>query len=97
MTINPLAYITTMDEDTLANTIQSIRSSTLYRHMAANMLAGSDVSEWGNFFLSDSVPPKTAAHFLKVVVPVMGDGADAVTKAIESDIVLRSVLHDSNG
>lgn len=95
MDINPLAYIQSMDEDTLANTIQSIRSSTLYRHMAANMLAGSDVSEWSSFFLSDSVPPKTAAHFLKVVVPVMGDGHEAVSRAIHSDPLLHSVI--SNG
>ncbi len=95
MDINPLAYITSMDEDTLANTIQSIRSSALYRHMAANILAGSDVSEWGAFFLSDTVPPKTAAHFLKVVVPVMGDGREAVARAIESDPLLHSVI--SNG
>ena len=95
MDINPLAYIQSMDEDTLANTIQSIRSSTLYRHMAANMLAGSDVSEWGAFFLSDTVPAKTAAHFLKVVVPVMGEGSEAVVSAIESDPELHSLL--SNG
>ena len=95
MDINPLAYIQSMDEDTLANTIQSIRSSTLYRHMAANMLAGSDVSEWGAFFLSDTVPAKTAAHFLKVVVPVMGEGSEAVASAIESDPELHSLL--SNG
>ena len=94
MDINPLNYITTMDEDTLASTIQSIRSSVLYRHMAANMLAGSEVSEWGDFFLSDAVPPKTAAHFLKVVVPVMGDGHEAVSRAIHSDPLLHSVISD---
>lgn len=92
MDINPLNYITTMDEDTLASTIQSIRSSVLYRHMAANMLAGLEVSEWGDFFLSDAVPPKTAAHFLKVVVPVMGHGSEAVAAAIHGDPLLNGLV-----